>query len=278
MSTVFGVTIDSIDRLDDTLEALKALPVKPSVRICFDPGEAASSYLSAIEKLSKVATLVGQPIDSSDVINYTPERYRRRFESYLKYLGHLIKTWEVGNEVNGSWLWIDDRGQTKQQPESVCDAVIGAYQAVKAEGLETMLTLYGDFGKGRAAMAPWLGKYLGEGLPRDFDYVTISFYDDDLRPPYSYGLMWEGIFGDLGKCFPTSKLGFGEIGHAHNASVAKQIELIRKYYTMVSPHPRFFGGYYYWNFFEDCVPKHKAAWAAMAGSWPSQPSLVSPAS
>jgi hypothetical protein len=163
-------------------------------------------------------------------------------KDYVSTLKGHVDLWEIGNEVNGEWLG---------KSEDVVQKITSAYQQVNMIQGKTALTLYFNqdcWEKADHEMFTWTAKYVPEYIKNDLDYVLISYYEDDCN-----GLVpdWDPVFDRLGKMFPNSKLGFGEIG---TLKKNKKASLIQRYYGMNLEHPRFIGGYFWWYFYQDMIP------------------------
>lgn len=61
-SPMVGVTLDTVEHLPETIEALAALPVMPVARIVFDRGPV-GLYTAAVDDLRPVAFLMGELVD-----------------------------------------------------------------------------------------------------------------------------------------------------------------------------------------------------------------------
>ena len=169
----------------------------------------------------------------------------------MNTLGDNVDIWEIGNEINGEWL-----GDTA----TVVAKMNSAYNLVKAKGKTTALTLYYNEGcwKNKSnEMFKWAEKNISATMKEGLDYVFISYYEDDcnnLQPD------WPQVFQKLGKLFPKSKIGFGEVG-TKNADHKKAF--INRYYNMKIKHPNFVGGYFWWYFIQDMVPSTKPLWKTL---------------
>ena len=131
---IFGVTIDDPwgDRTD-LIEAFSAHCIKPTARIVFDEGVAASEYDAPIAELEPYCFIMGEILDSYYVKAYSVQQYLDRTTEYLDRFEEDVSIWEVGNEVNGEWLGDAD---------SVVKKIEGAYQIVTGRGKRTAVTLY----------------------------------------------------------------------------------------------------------------------------------------
>lgn len=252
-SPMLGVTLDTVAHLPETIEALAALPVMPVARVVFDRGPV-SMYTAAVDELRPVAFLMGELVDSSDFRRYSLAAYRARTRSYYAALGDQIDLWEIGNEVNGEWL-----GPTKD----VVAKLRAAFRHVEGRGGRTAMTLYFNedcWEKRDHEMFSWTEKNVPAEMKAGLDYVFVSWYPDDCR-----GVMpdWPAVFARLRTVFPTAKLGFGEIGRDRKAPRAAKARMVRDFYGMDRLGPRFVGGYFWWYFAEDMVPKTKPLWRTL---------------
>lgn len=241
-SYLYGVTVDSIDDLDDTLEALRGLSRRPTVRIVFDSEMPAAHYREAAAAIHGVGRVMGEILDSQFVSGVTVQQYLDRTSQYLDTLGDSVDIWEIGNEINGEWL-----GRTAD----VRAKMVGAFDIAKSRGKVTALTLHYNVGCGVPAannIFTWARRQIPARMKAGLDYVFISYYEEDClgrRPD------WSAAFSDLGKIFPNSWIGFSETGTTHAALKAGYL---RRYYTMHVPAPRYVGGYFWWYFKQDMVP------------------------
>ncbi len=250
-SKVFGVTMDSIANIDETVLALSKFAVRPTARIVFDEWVAASYYTNAVGKVAAVSTVMGELLDSYYVKDYTLAQYSARTREYLSALGSKVQIWEIGNEINGEWLGaIPD----------VVAKMTSAYDIVDAAGGKTALTLY--YNKDcwmypTEEMFAWAEKNVPARMKTGLDYIWVSYYEDDcngLQPD------WPAVFNRLGEMFPNSKMGLGETGTT-NASL--KATYINRYYNMTINHPRYVGGYFWWYFIQDMVPWTKPLWSTL---------------
>jgi hypothetical protein len=248
---IWGVTIDDIEPLDATLESLRALSVRPMSRVVFDAGMPASYYRAAVSSIHRVSDVMGELVDSQAVAKVDADAYAKRANDYLDLLDSSIDVWEVGNELNGDWL-----GETPD----VIAKTFAFYRLVRSRSrARTALTLHYDAGCSDAehAMFRWSERYLPQEMKENLDYVWISYYEDDCegrRPD------WGPVFARLGRIFPRARLGFGECGTKYGSEKEKYLA---RYYTMAIDHPRFVGGYFWWYFSADMVPRTKPLWSLL---------------
>lgn len=246
---IFGLTIDDAwyDDIEqsDVIEGLKNLKRRPLVRIVMSGEIDAEDYIELFQAVEKYADIMACPVDSSEMNAFgAAERYLERFEDAFENLSPYVSVWEVGNEINGT-EWI------RQQPELIVEKASRAAEYIKSRGGRVALTLYCTDSPDEDLIA-WTRKHIPEALADSVDYCFVSYYEDDNE---GYAPDWKHIFAELGEIFSSSFLGIGECGNsAEGASEASKIALAKKYYGMAKMHERFVGGFFWWNWVEDCIP------------------------
>jgi hypothetical protein len=65
------------------------------------------------------------------------------------------------------------------------------------------------------------------------------------------------VFDRLHKIFPKAKLGFGEAG---TEKCHKKAIYMKLYYSLKITTPNYVGGYFWWYYAQDCIPKSKTLW------------------
>ncbi|WP_104656453.1 hypothetical protein [Ralstonia insidiosa] len=256
---LYGVTVDAVDNVPAVVDALSHLSRTPTVRIVFDEGMDAPDYAAPVAAIRRAAYVMGELVDSSTLKQTTVQQMRERAITYFDVLGRNVDIWEIGNEINGEWT-----GSTRD----IIDKTQVAYDAIKQRGGRTALTLYYNEGCTETpsrAMFDWAERNLPPGLRNGVDYVFISFYEDDCKitPPD-----WSAVFERLGHLFPQAMLGFGEVGTRHAAGKGA---LIARYYGLSIAHPRFVGGYFWWYFRQDMVPRTRPLWRSIDAAFQSMP-------
>jgi hypothetical protein len=257
---IYGLTLDSTDDLPAIIATLKGFSRKMTVRIVFDEGMDPADYREAVNQIHKVAYILGQPADSSCVKDYTLGQYAARFSRYLKAFAGQVDLWEIGNEVNGNWLG---------PPTEVAAKTWAAYDIVRAAGQKTVLTLVFNEGEDCAvspqcAEAPqyemysWVERYVPGRMKRGLDYVLFSYYPEN-SPQFKPD--WENEFAKIGRIFPTSRLGFGELGT--EGTEVQKAALIDEFYPMRIGHPRYIKGCFWWYARQDMVPRTKPLWRVL---------------
>src|SRR6266550_6499292 len=107
-SPMYGVNFDNISAVAAKTTALQSLAKFPTASVVFDTGQSASSYLSALTSWRSSAFIMGRLIDSSYMPSYTAASAGLWTQQYLFALKSVVDLWEIGNEVNGSWLSTGD--------------------------------------------------------------------------------------------------------------------------------------------------------------------------
>jgi hypothetical protein len=117
-----------------------------------------------------------------------------------------------------------------------------------------------------------LDRYLTDpSLRAGVNYAFVSFYEDDCTTLDKDPDTWVKIFRKLSERFPNAKVGFGEFApQCHMCAktrlcpqcLGQQPEYIRRYYQtwhsrIRSQVPNYTGGFFYWYYWQDMVPKSK---------------------
>ena len=254
---LYGLTLDTVSDIDNTVDALKSFSKRITTRVVFDRVPA-SNYINALNKLEPYTNIMGQLFDSEYIKYYTLDEYKSRVNAYLDTHGSKVKIWEIGNEVNGEWTG---------NPTVVAQKTIAAYNEVKKRGYKTALTLYyNDFSENDGCyehayekMRDWARERLNDTIKNGIDYVFVSYYEEDCDYHIPTLSEWENVFDDLGQIFPHAKLGFGEVG----TTTQNKEDYLNRYYGLDIKHPRYVGGHFWWYFKEDMVPKNKPLWNTM---------------
>ena len=265
-SPVYGITLDDVTNVSAEVKALSQLVKTTTVRVVFDKEVSASYYKSAIQKLRSEAYIVGELIDSYYMKQFTSiSSVQLWTNSYVTTLGSLVDVWEVGNEVNGSWLGT--------RP-SVMSKVEAMYDLVAAKGGKTALTFFYegepsepynciDRSGGGNDMFTWINQQFltsptteTEKIRRGIDYALISWYPDQCP---GENPNWPAVYAKLASLFPNAKVGFGELGTANPENGSSyEVNEISTYYpmgkTLASLPASYIGGYFWWHSAEEIVP------------------------
>jgi len=289
---VHGVTVEDTHDIatqsfqTKVITALSNLSVKATTRLVYTPGNAACYYQAATNDIHAVSYIMGQPVDSSEMKCFTPAQYMSRFQDYVTTLGSVVDMWEVGNEINGDWLYGSTKGcQPKATVGSTSQADVmtkmtQAYEYVKAQGGVTELTLYEypDLNSNCVSngsthdMIPWVQANVPSDMKQGLDYVLVSYYNDSCpgsRPEPN----WNSVFQQLAAIFPNARLGFGEVGWSKksNDTTSYITNLVDHFYELSVTAPNYVGGYFYWEFSLDMVPDTKPLWAVINTALQNEP-------
>lgn len=256
-----GITVDdswkSKEKLAQIVAAIKAMSVKPTVRIVMSDKITPKEYVTIFKVIHAVAYVMAQPVDSYYMNGYkTVDDYLKRFQGSYKHLAPYVDMWEIANEINGEG-WIGDDRQFN------ADKMYAAYKFINSKKSKTVLTSYEiEPGGQEITMLDWLQKYVPADMKKDLDYLMVSYYEDDhggFQPD------WKATFERLQKMFPNSKLAIGECGNtAKGATIKSKIAMVKHYYTMPKYIKNYAGGYFWWAWVQDCVPhKNNAIWKAI---------------
>ena len=107
---IFGVTVDDAwygeVGTEAIVAALRAMPVKPTVRIVMSAEIPAEAYRELFSAISAAATVMAAPVDSYYMNAYPDvDSYLERFRSAYEVLSPYVEIWEIGNEINGTdWI------------------------------------------------------------------------------------------------------------------------------------------------------------------------------
>ena len=271
-----GITLTTIKDLDRTLSVIKSSPRKLTVRIVVQPNVSMDEYRRAVEALHPHAYIMAEILDASTWAAADIGSLRDLANDAVETLGDEVDLWEVGNELNGSWL-----GPSPQAINAKAEAV---RSIVASHGGRTAVTLnYWDEDK-ECYEKPWenLNSY-ARSMPaslRQVDYLFLSVYEFSCKPaqhPSARDLA--GALKTMGKLFPRAKLGIGEIAangpddEAPESSLSVKKRIAKRYYGMHKKlqskvGSRYVGGYFWWFFYEDAVRNNGPL-------WPTLKSLVS---
>lgn len=267
-ATLRGVTIDAVERANAVVAAVTAHRTTPTVRVVFDPVNGPAYYAPVIDRLRPQAYIMGRLVDSSDMAGLTAAQVQARARSYATALGSRVDVWEVGNELNGDWVGTG--------PAQINAKALLAYRVIANEFHgRTALTL--NYWAGPQCYDHAWDDTLSyaRGMPAEMraglDYVLLSIYETACDPRQKpTATQVATMLNALGKIFPKARLGIGEIGAQGladglraNPSLAEKQRIARLYYGMqpalaAQVGPRFTGGYFWWYYVEDAVPRTRA--------------------
>jgi len=247
-----GFTIDTVSNYQANVDLAASLAAPYAwIRIVFDAGQAPSTYTNLVNYAkSKGVKVLGQPVDSTYDKSYTRAQYKQRFIDYITAFPQ-IDGWEVGNEVNGSWL-SSDIGLR------IADAA--AEVKLRAPGKPTFLTFFWQINTDSVAnsMFTWANANLPASTRANIDVVTFSQYQEQAP----MGVAFDQVMKTLRAEFPTQKIGLGELGYwipgqqfwwAYNQTdaVAAKRAVAEQYYNASFDFPGSIGGVFWWTFITD---------------------------
>lgn len=194
----------------------------------------------------------------------TPEAYAARTSNLVLHFSRLIRSWEVGSELNGDWLG------GARQPLGL-DAVFKIYTAgaaavKKAEpSLETVATLYWwdstapDYDH---SLEGWLKRFVPEGFGKNLDVATVSLWPED-NP---VGMAFERPFELLHEALPDKRLMLGSFGYVEREALkgywwldpadvdGARKDLVILYTAAACAMPRSLCGGFWWQTLEQMLP------------------------
>lgn len=246
------------------LGALAALPERPTARVYFDVGEPASYYAAPVAEISRVASVMGELLDSSDEKRIGVAAFQERVESYIAALGSSVGIWEIGNEVNGNWTG---------SYADVAAKLTEAYEDVAAAGGRTALTLYANSfgpehcGDGESELTPvqFTNSYVPSRVAKGLDYVFLSYYPTQCGGIEPSSAQVAEAMVALHALYPNAALGFGEVGLPHRAArrtLAQAEQIMSWAYSLAPGVPYYVGGYFWWYAVQDALSPR----APLAGS------------
>lgn len=270
--TLYGVTTEYVTQLAALGVSLQNHARRTTTRIVFQSGMNASSYTSAVATLRTSGYIMGQLYDSTALQAASIAQCQQRTREFLTQFGDTIDIYEIGNELNGEWVGAN---------QAEIDAKVSAIYSVIANeftnlSAKTAITL-NYWPTSNYYAYPWentltYAQNMPASLRANVDYLLLSFYETAGDPIYyPTDQDFADIFSTLAPLFPNAKLGMGEIG-AQGASdgfpepsFAEKQRIANRYYGMHSnvksllgAHgSRYVGGYFWWYYFQDCVPQNK---------------------
>ena len=250
-----GFTFDDISSYSTNLPLTQTLAGSNTwVRIVFDKGEPTSYYSAVITKAHSMGIKVmGQPVDSAYDASYTDAQYEQQVEQFVTAFPQ-VDAWEVGNEVNGSWL-----SKTIASRVATASAYVKSHTTAKV-----VLTLYWEMGGDAAqySMFNWERANLPISVRSNLDIILVSLYIEDAP----MGMAFDQVMRQLQSDFPNQQIGLGELGYFEsgttqawwamnqtNTTQAREM-VAAQYYASVLAFPGSVGGAFWWYFVETFPP------------------------
>jgi len=247
-----GFTIDTVSNYQANLDLAASL-IAPYgwIRVVFDASEGPSTYTALINYAkSKGLKVLGQPVDSSYDRLYTRAQSKQRFIDFITAFPQ-IDAWEVGNEVNGTWLSSDIALR-------IADAATEVRN--RAPGKLTFLTLFWQINTDTVpnSMFTWVANNLPASTRSLLDVVTFSHYQEQAP----MGMAFDQAMKTMRAEFPNSKIGVGELGYwiagqrfwwAYDATniAAAKVAISNIYHGAAFDYPGSIGGVFWWTFRTD---------------------------
>ena len=247
-----GFTIDTVSNYQANLDLAASLTAPYGwIRIVFDAGVGPSTYSGLVTYAkSKGLKILGQPVDSSYDRQYTRAQYKQRFIDFITAFPQ-IDAWEVGNEVNGTWLSSDIALR-------IADAA--AEVKARAPGALTLVTFFWQVNTDTVAnsMFNWIANNLPASTRANIDVVTFSQYQEQAP----MGVAFDQVMKTLRAEFPTQKIGLGELGYwiagqrfwwAYNETdpAAAKLAISSQYHGAAFDYAGSIGGVFWWEFITD---------------------------
>lgn len=193
------------------------------------------------------------------LIIYTRAQYKQRFIDFLNYYNgtnaSVLEAWEVGNEVNGSWL-------SAAIPNKIADAALEVRN--RQPNAKTVLTLFWQINTDTKAnsMFNWARTNLPASTCQNIDMVLISQYAEQAP----MGLAFDQVMNVLHSEFPSQQIGLGELGYwipdqqywwafDQNDPLGAGLRgTAAQYYPASFAYPSSVGGVFWWNFITEFTP------------------------
>jgi len=247
-----GFTIDTVSNYQTNLDLAANLTAPFGwIRVVFDAGQGPSTYTALINYAkSKGLKVLGQPVDSTYDRQYTRAQYKQRFIDFITAFPQ-IDAWEVGNEVNGTWLSSDIGLRIADAAQEVRN---------RAPGKLTLVTLFWQINTDTVAnsMFTWVANNLPASTRSLLDVVTFSQYQEQAP----MGMAFDQVMKTMRAEFPNSKIGLGELGYwiagqrfwwAYNQvdPAAAKLAISEIYHGAAFDYAGSIGGVFWWEYITD---------------------------
>ena len=198
-----GVTIDTTAAYRSHLTLARDLTDPFGwVRIVMDPGTPFSDYEPVVRRAHvEGLKVMGQPIDSSYAAGFPGRSYLARIRRAVRALP-AVDAWEIGNEVNGSWL-----GPNMADRLDLAATWLHVHHPAKT----VVLTLYWQIGTDapRWSTFNWIRDELKPSTISDTDVFLLSTWIEDAP----MGLAFDRVLRALQDALPAHEVGIGELGY-----------------------------------------------------------------
>lgn len=265
----WGVTFDDVSGGASDLSTVRQLvngdPQDGWVRIVFDRSEPASYYRPEVDAAHALGLhVVGQLLDSSDMSSVSLAQWQARVASYVGTLP-TVDEWEVGNEVNGSWL-----GRNVPAKIAYAAGYVRSHTTAR-----TLLTLYWQLGEDDAAhsMFTWMKANLPASTLGAIDDLGLSMYPED----HPMGAAFDRVMATLHAAAPQQRLLITELGYwsydlghtwtwgsTSDPTGAGRQSVAALYQSAILGYSFSGGGAYWWYYLEEALPQNQL-WSTLAG-------------
>ena len=267
---ICGVTLDNVDNstssgtMTNIKNSLSGLPRKPTVRVVFYPSDASpltpnpTQFDQAVTSLKTVSYVMGQILDSwywdpNNQVGFNHDNVLARSQAFMNNttLASKVDFWEIGNEVNGEWLFNNNYSEVQR---TVYDVAVYAKSINKRTALTLFYNTINCTTDSNHLMMNWVNKLIQTypQITSKIDYLLISYYYDPCEGSTTPN--WQSIFTTLHSKFPNALLGMGECGWTADNNGQNKINTISNFYSMnFAPALPYVVGNFYWTYQEDCV-------------------------
>ncbi|MHB2026729.1 MAG: glycoside hydrolase family protein [Elusimicrobiota bacterium] len=275
----FGITLDASirDRLPDyrsVIAALKNSGVNwARVPFAKNPADFTYSRQSSFDVYDAIVGalkqegihVMGCVLDSAEwPDDLTPTIYARRTKNLALHYSRLIRSWEVGNEINGDWLGGIKRPLSLDQAFQIYRAGAAQAKAINPD-IETVATLYWwgptapDFAHSTQG---WLSHYASLGFGKNLDVAALSLEPAD-NP---VGVSFETAFDLLSNFLPDKTLMLGDFEYGESSALkgywwlkpgdvqAAREDLTDLYTPAACAMPQSVCGGFFWYALEQMLP------------------------
>ncbi len=265
----FGVTFDDISGGAADLSTVSRLVSGDAadgwVRIVFDRTSSAKYYAAEVGAAHSAGLRVlGEILDSSDMSSQTLAAWQSRVQSYVSTLPS-VDAWEVGNEVNGSWL-----GGNVAAKVAYAAAYVKSHTTAR-----TVLTLYWQLGEDNASdsMFTWAAANLPASTLANIDDMGLSLYAED----HPMGTAFDRVMAAMHRAFPAQRITLTELGYwsadlGHtwwwgskaDPLSAGRLSVAALYQSAAMGYSYSGGGGYWWYYLLEALPESTALWGTLS--------------
>lgn len=226
---MFGITINNPWNISEVVSALR-FPRRITVRLVFDVTSSPQDYRFVVDQILSVANIMGQVCDSHQMHMLSPEKYRDRCWE-LSLLYPKIHLWEIGHEINASWV-----------KENALEKVENAFEVFQEK---SVLTLFSDH-----TWKNWVSNNLK--LCEKIPIILMS----DCPDSTFYYIEWDDFVDWMTFKFPSVKLGVGGCGTLLLRKKSKMfLDYYDKMHTRMNTFSNWIGGYF-WRYQSDFIPRN----------------------